>query len=82
MKVLFLICACVAVLQLTTARKANSQLDCRPNETYTTCGPCNERVCGVPFEPIYCLMCPKGCFCNKGYVRKVPNGACIKPTWC
>ncbi|XP_055605592.1 chymotrypsin-elastase inhibitor ixodidin-like [Uranotaenia lowii] len=83
MKIILVIFASLAVLQIIAARKANSELDCRPNESFSTCGTCYERVCGVSDFPIACPeMCFKGCFCDAGYIRKQPNGACITEKRC
>ncbi|XP_055603614.1 chymotrypsin-elastase inhibitor ixodidin-like [Uranotaenia lowii] len=78
MKLPILIFATLAVLQLITARKAYSKRDCWAHESFTTCGSCIEKVCGVPDIPRVCpAVCLKGCYCDQGYIRRKADGACI-----
>ncbi|XP_035791585.1 von Willebrand factor-like [Anopheles albimanus] len=54
-------------------------------ERYDDCGnPCSERTCeNLRRIDLHCSkQCVAGCYCQNGYVRKVPDGTCIPKIRC
>uniref|UniRef100_A0A0K0FHH5 TIL domain-containing protein n=1 Tax=Strongyloides venezuelensis TaxID=75913 RepID=A0A0K0FHH5_STRVS len=61
--------------------------ECRNNEVYMECGPCNEKRCYTIFyfvDPCRFNKCsPPGCYCEEGYGKKsVEDDTCVSLSTC
>ncbi|CEF64617.1 Trypsin Inhibitor-like, cysteine rich domain-containing protein [Strongyloides ratti] len=71
---LFVLLFLIGNISIKSNPVTTSPKECRENEVYLECGPCNERRCYTIYffvDPCKFNKCyPPGCYCKDGYGRK------------